>query len=102
MISKRVKVNIGPNTGVEVRYCKRHEWNNISKEEQNEVRSLSTNKRRKYNASTHASKIATLESNIAEKIQVIAILKAKPFPDIPPKPTGNPLKPPTGFTQLGA
>ena len=58
------------------------------------------NKKSKCNDSTHASKIAALKYKLADKIQVIASLKAKPFPDIPTNPTGNLLKPPTGFTQL--
>ena len=36
--SKRGKVKIGPNIGVEVRYHKRHEWNKLYEEEHNEVR----------------------------------------------------------------
>ena len=102
MSSKRGKVKIGPKTGVEVMYHNKHERNKLSEEEKNEVRELRPNKRRKVNESAHASKIAALESNIAEKIQVIASLKAKPFPYLPQKPTGNPLKPPTGFTQRGS
>ena len=36
--SKRGKVKVGTNTGVEVRYHERHEWNKLSEEEKNEVR----------------------------------------------------------------
>ena len=85
--SKRGKVKIGPKTGVELKYHKRHEWNKLLEEEQNEVRKLSPNKRRKGNDSNHASKIAALKSKLDEQIQVIASLKAKPLPDIPPNPT---------------
>ena len=35
---KRGKVNIGTKTGVEVRYHKRHGWNKLLEDEQNEVR----------------------------------------------------------------
>ena len=79
MSIKRGKVKIGPNTGAEVRYHKRHKWNKISEEEKNEVKELRLNKKMKGNDPTHASKIAALESKLAEKIQVIASLKAQPF-----------------------
>ena len=92
-------VKNGPKTGVEVRYYKRHEWNKILEMEQKKVRELSPNKKSKGNDSTHALKIAALEYKLAEKIRVIASLKAKPFPNLPPKPTGNQLIPPRVFTK---
>ena len=47
------------------------------------------------------SKIAALETLIKEQSQQIAALKssAESKPELPPKPKGNPLKPPSGFTQ---
>ena len=56
----------------------------------------------------NASKIAALESRLEEQMQKIAALKStseklneKPV-KLPPKSSGNPLKPPTGFTQRGS
>ena len=44
--------------------------------EKNDVRQLRPNDRSKGNDSAHASKIAALESKLAEQIQVISSLKA--------------------------
>ena len=79
--SKCGKFNIGPNTGVEVRHHKINEFNKLSEEGKNKVRQLRPNKRSKGNDSTHASKIAALETNLSEQIKFITSLKAKPFPD---------------------
>ena len=73
---KRGKFNIGPYTRAEVRHHKINEFNKLSEEGENEVMQLRLNKRSKGNESAHASKIAALESKLAEQIQVISSLKA--------------------------
>ena len=47
-------------------------------------------------------KTAAIKSKLSEQTQVIAILKTNPYPYLTPRPTGNPLKPTTGFTQCGS
>ena len=101
---KKGKICTGPRTGVEIRYYKRNEWNSLSEEQQKEVREHRQQhlKRKAEEESKvgHPNKIAALESMIEEQNQKIAALSSiKTTPPLPPKPSGNPLRPPTGFTQ---
>ena len=103
-LTKKGKIRIGPKTGVEIRYYKRHEWEKLTREEQKEVREH-RQKQMKRKAEDeakgdHSSKIAALESMIEKQNQVIATLRSgnDDIP-LPPKPKNNPLKPPAGFAQ---
>ena len=106
--SKKGKIQTGPKTGVEVRFYRKDEWSKLSREEQREVRDirqqeLRDNKRKAEDNDKEGapSKIAALEALIKEQSHQIASLKScqESKPELPPKPKGNPLKPPTGFTQ---
>ena len=112
---KKGKVKIGPKTGVEIRFYQKDEWSRLSHEQQNEVRDARRQelKRKAEDDSgskdTNASKIAALETQLEEQMQRISALKStnerleeKKEVQLPPKPSGNPLKPPTGFTQRGS
>ena len=104
--NNRGKVKIGPKTGVEIRFYRRHEWTKLSKEEQDEVREHRQEElkqqgtKRKANESESA-KIAALETQLQEQAMKIAALTSTKEVGLPPKPKGNPLKPPAGFTQRG-
>ena len=50
---------------------------------------------------TDESKIAALETQLKEQALKIAALTSVKTAELPPKPTGNPLKPPPGFSQRG-
>ena len=104
--NKRGKVKTGPRTGVEVWFYRRGEWSKLSKEEQDEVRESHQEELKqqgtKRKASTdETSKIAALESQLQEQALKIAALTSSKEVKLPPKPKGNPLKPPPGFTQRG-
>ena len=107
---KKGKIRTGPKTGVEVRFYRKDEWRKLSREEQREVREIrqqelrdKDNKRKADDNDDDSapSKIAALETLIKEQSQQIAALQScsGSKPELPPKPKGNPLKPPTGFTQ---
>ena len=112
---RKGKVKIGPKTGVEIRFYKKDEWSKLSREQKNEVRD-SRRQELKRKAEDEAgfkdsnvSKIAALETRLEEQKQKVAALKStnkkleeKKEIQLPPKPSGNPLKPPTGFTQRGS
>ena len=104
--NKRGKVKTGPKTGDEVRFYRRGEWSKLSKEEQDEVRGLHQEEIKqqgtKRNASTdESSKIAALKSQLQEQALKIAALTSTKEVELPPKPKGNPLKTPPGFSQHG-
>ena len=103
--TRRGKVKTGPKTGVEVRFYRRGEWSKLSREEQDEVRELRQEELKqqgtKRKASDESSKIAALESQLEEQALKIAALTSKKEAELPPKPKGNPLKPPPGFSQRG-
>ena len=95
-----------------VRYYTKEEWFALSKTDRSKIiakRKLlkSSNKKKKQ---SQAQKIAALEKKLEEQTQVIASLQttdtdtvsggtASQEAPLPPAPTGNPLQPPTGFTQ---
>ena len=102
---KKGKIRTGPKTGVEVRFYRKDEWCNLSRDEQREVRKkrqqeLKDNKRKAEDNDDDSapSKIAALETLIKEQSQQIAALRScsESKMELPPKPKGNPLKPPTG------
>ena len=104
------KIRTGPKTGVEVRYYRKDEWHKLNREEQREVREIRQKELRDRDNKRKAdetdkdgcpSKIAALETLIKEQSQQIAALRSNTETkvELPPKPKGNPLKPPTGFTQ---
>ena len=102
--AKRGKIKIGPKTGVEIRYFKKHEWHKLTKDEQEEVRSH--RKKRKVSGEHDGkdAKIAALEAQLQEQSQLIAALRTNKEKggggeSLPPISKGNPLKPPKGFTQ---
>ena len=106
--AKKGKIRTGPKTGVEVRFYRKDEWRKLSRDEQREVREirqqeLKDNKRKAddNDDDNGPTKIAALETLIKEQSQQIAALRScsDQKPELPPKPKGNPLKPPTGFTQ---
>ena len=104
--NKRGKVRIGPKTGVEVRFYRRGEWSKLSKGEQDEVRELRQEELRQQGtkrkaSETDANKIAALETQLKEQAVKIAALTSTKEVELPPKPKGNPLKPPPGFSQRG-
>ena len=105
--SKRGKVRIGPKTGVEVRFYKKHEWEKLTREQQREVRDLRRQQlKRKADEDgdkRDTVKISTLEAKIEEQEKVIASLKSNDenTSKLPPRARPNPLKPPLGFTQRG-
>ena len=112
---KKGKVKIGPKTGVEIRFYRKDEWSRLSREQQNEVRDARRQELKRKaddkagSKESNASKIAALETRLEEQMQKIAALKStndklddKREVPLPPKPCGNPLKPPTGFTQRGS
>lgn len=106
--NKRGKIKTGPKTGVEVRFYRRGEWSKLSKEEQDEVREIRQEELKQQGqgtkrkaASEETSKIAALESQLQEQALKIAALTSSKEVELPPKPKGNPLKPPAGFTQRG-
>ena len=113
--NKKGKVKIGPKTGVEIRFYRKDEWSRLSREQQNEVRDARRQELKRKaeddagSKESNASKIAALETRLEEQMQKIAALKStndklddKKEVQLPPKPIGNPLKPPTGFTQRGS
>ena len=108
--TKKGKIRTGPKTGVEVRFYRKDEWHKLSRDEQREVRDIRQqelkerdNKRKadEVDKDDAPSKIAALETLIKEQSQQIAALRSctESKAALPPKPKGNPLKPPTGFTQ---
>ena len=105
--NRRGKIKTGPKTGVEVRFYRRGEWSKLSKEEQDEVREIRQEElkqqgtKRKAANDEQPSKIAALESQLQEQALKIAALSSKKEVELPPKPKGNPLKPPPGFSQRG-
>ena len=105
---KKGKIRTGPKTGVEVRFYRKDEWCKLSREEQREEREiqqqeLKDNKRKAEDNNNDSAplKIAALETLVKEQSQQIATVKscAESKTKLPPKPKGNPLKPPSGFTQ---
>lgn len=104
--NRRGKVKTGPKTGVEVRFYRRHEWSKLSREEQDEVRELRQEELKQQGtkrkaSETESTKIAALETQLKEQAVKIAALTSTKEVELPPKPKGNPLKPPPGFTQRG-
>ena len=112
---RKGKVKIGPKTGVKIRFYRKDEWSKLSREQQNEVRDLRRLELKRKaedeagSKDCNASKIAALETRLEEQMQKIAALKStnekledRKEIQLPPKPSGNPLKPPTGFTQRGS
>lgn len=105
--NKRGKVKIGPKTGVEVRFYRRGEWSKLTREEQDEVREIRQEElktqgtKRKATTESDANKIAALETQLQEQAVKIAALTSTKEVELPPKPKGNPLKPPPGFSQRG-
>ena len=104
--NKKGKVRIGPKTGVEICFYRRDEWNELSWEQQKEVKDASRQELKKRQKMMQDQSRITLP----RLQQLKHILKSKCRNDklcedgktpLPPKPSGNPLKPPTGFTQQG-
>ena len=95
----------GPKTGVKVWFYRKHEWSKLSREEQDEVRELRQEELKQQGTkqkATNESKIAALETKLEEQaLKIAALTSSKEGIELPPKPKGNPLKPPPGFTQQG-
>ena len=105
---KKGKIHTGPETGVEVCFYRKDEWHKLTQDKQREVREIrqqelkdKDNKRKAEDGHSAPSKIALLESLVKEQSQQIAALRScsDSKPELPPKLKGNPLKPPSGFTQ---
>ena len=102
--TKLGKIRTGPNTGVEIRFYKRHEWMKLKPEERQEVMDSRKGGKKKrkgdddHDNNEYTKRIKALESQLEERNMTISKLSTNtPLPP-PPKST-NPLKPPTGFTQ---
>ena len=98
---KKGKTRTGKKTGVEIRFYKRHEWEKLTKEEQNEVREY-RKEALKRKAETdgkldNAKKIAVLESMLEEQSQKIASLTSSLNKD--ERNSKGALKAPPGFSQ---
>ena len=112
---KKGKVKIGPKTGVKIRFYRKDEWSKLSWEQQKEVRDVRRQELKQKakddsgSKDGNASKIAALETCLEEQMQKITVLKLtnekleeKKAVQLPPKPSGNPLKLSSGFTQRGS
>ncbi len=86
-----------------VRYYSKREWWKLSQEERDEIsakRRLLRHKDGKSDKNEKDTKIAALMEALEEQKQVIAsMVSKKEEAALPPKPTKDPLKPPSGFTQ---
>lgn len=95
------KVQVGPETGVEVRFYTKSEWTKLSQEERDEcikIRKSDTRKRKQNTEGEDESdrKIAALMERLEAQERQISALKS----GLPPEPKSKaPLKPPSGFTQ---
>jgi hypothetical protein len=68
-----VKQSVGPNTGVEIRYYKKEEYNKLSKEEQDELREL--RKKRKPNPSSRGGNNNSTANNARFRASVVNAVK---------------------------
>ena len=86
-----------------VRYYAKSEWFKLSQDERTSITAKRkaqkhTGNGKKTKTGNGDSRIAALETKLAEQAQVIASFQTKEAP-LPPTPAINPLQPPTGFTQ---
>jgi len=106
---KRGKVDVGPKTGVELRFYQRGEWNRLSQAQRDEC--ISIRQKRKSdnndNSDEPKAKIAALETQIKEmKEHLVSVMNSSASnngnPSLPPAPSFNPpsgLRPPVRFSQ---
>lgn len=103
---KKGKVRTGPKTGVELRFYKKNKWQELSQEARDECMDIRKNeKKRRFNddgkEDNNKKKIAALEAKIKDQEIKISSLSTTSENNLPPPPSGNPLQPPTRFTQRG-
>lgn len=96
---------MGPKMGVKVQFYSRQEWAKLSCDEQDEVREIRQEELKQQGTRQKASdkgKIAALESKLEEQaLKIAGLSSTKEDLALPPKPKGDPLKPPPGFSQRG-
>ena len=101
---KRGKINVGPKTGVEVRFYQRNEWNKLSQDERDEciaIRKEDVKRRKSGNSERKISMTKTQLDQLIASIQTKAdgASKSFHFHDDEKDKRPSALKPPRGFTQ---
>ena len=107
--SQRGKVDVGPKTGVELRFFNRGEWNRLTQAQRDECIEIRQKRKgdSKNNDDQPQTKIAALETQIKEmKEHLVSVMNSSASnngnPTLPPAPPSNPpsaLRPPGRFSQ---
>ena len=109
--SKKGKVDIGPKTGVELRFYQRGEWNRLSQAQRDECIEIRQKRKAENNSNDEPQfKIAALETQIKEMrehlISVMSSSSTDNAPPLPPRPSNtsqngsapSALRPPARFS----